>query len=127
MESKIVLITGATGDIGKAITERLCEERYKPILVSRTYNKLNAFVQQIKSKYEIDAFSFCCDVSKKDEVYSFLEKMNQSNYQIHILVNCAGISCGGNTTDITEDDWDNVIATNLNSVFLSHVGFYIGI
>lgn len=117
MDQKIALITGATGDIGKAITTRLCEVGYQPIIVSRTLEDLNALTQKIKSVFGINAIGLACDVSKSEEVDYLINRIQGLACQIEILVNCAGISCGGNTTDITPDKWNQVIATNLNSVF----------
>ena len=117
MDFKIAMITGATGDIGKAITQRLCTENYQPIIIARTLDKLNILKQEIEDKFNIIPIVFCCDVSKSEEVKSVLNKIQKLNYYVDLLVNCAGKSCGGNTIDITDEEWDDVIKTNLNSIF----------
>ena len=80
-------------------------------------DKLNILKQEIEDKFNIIPIVFCCDVSKSEEVKSVLNKIQKLNYYVDLLVNCAGKSCGGNTIDITDEEWDDVIKTNLNSIF----------
>lgn len=117
MEKRMALITGATGDIGIAITKRLCKDGFQPIIVSKTKEKLEAFSNELRREFDTDVLIFPCDVSKSLEVNKFLDDLSKIKCCIHTLVNCAGKSCGGNTVDIDDSDWDDVIATNLNSVF----------
>lgn len=111
--NKVVLITGASRGIGRDIAEKLAQKGYQVIA---NYNRSEEKAKELKSKYaNIDIYK--ADVSKREEVKKLIEfTLNKFN-NIEVLINNAGISQTKLFTDITDDDWNNMIQTNLNSAF----------
>ncbi len=118
MKSKrTVLITGGAKGIGKAMTEIFAEEGYN---VLTNFNKSEASALELyeclKAK-GLNVEKYRADVTDRSEVKKMIEYCLSMFGKIDILINNAGISQEKLFTDITDDDWDNMINTNLKSVF----------
>lgn len=114
---KIVLITGASRGIGRACAELFARNNMKVIA---SYNKSEKEAKELKEKLkneniEIDIYK--ADISKKQEIKQMVKSVLDKYGKIDVLINNAGISQIRLFTDITDEDWENMINTNLNSVF----------
>lgn len=109
---KTALITGASRGIGKAIANQLAKENYYVILVSRNASELHDVMNEIKIMGG-DGHIIVCDVSYQNQVNAMVEKLGS----IDVLVNNAGRSGGGSTSEMDDDIWHAVINTNLNSIY----------
>ena len=114
---KVIIVTGASRGIGRAIAKELAENNYKVIA---NYNKSEKQAQELKKELEekqktIDIFK--ADVSKREEVKQLIEFTIKKYGKIDVLVNNAGIDQEKQFQDITDEDWNEVIKTNLYSVF----------
>ena len=117
MEGKVVIITGASRGIGREIAKELAKKEYTVIA---NYNKSEKKAQELKEELEkenikIDIFK--ADVSKRNEAQELVEYTINKYGKIDVLINNAGISQIKEFTQITDEDWNNMINTNLNSVF----------
>ena len=109
----IALITGASRRIGREITKRLA---LKGIKVIANYNKSEEQAQILqKENNNIEIYK--ADVSKRKEVHDMVKYILNKYGRIDILINNAGISENKMFTDVTDKDWNNIINTNLYSVF----------
>lgn len=114
---KNVIVTGASRGIGKSIAELLANNGYN-ILINYNYSENNAFDLYNRLKSEgLSVRLFKADVSKRDEVKLMMEYCIKEFGSIDILINNAGISQEKLFTDITDEDFDNIININLKSVF----------
>ena len=117
MEKRTVLVTGASRGIGKAIATLFAENNYNVLI---NYNKseeeaMNLY-NSLKSKgYSVDVYK--ADVSKKEEVNMMINYCIGKFEKIDVLINNAEISKTNLFTDINYEEWDEVMATNLNGVF----------
>lgn len=114
---KTVIVTGGSRGIGAAIVELLAKEGYNVVL---NYNKSEEIAKKIEEEstnkgYNVEIFK--ADVSKREEVKKLVEFTIEKFGKIDVLINNAGISQTKLFTDITDEDWNNMINTNLNSVF----------
>ena len=109
----IAIVTGASRGIGRAIAKSLANKDY---IVIANYNKSEKEAIELKNEFNnIDIFK--ADVSKRDEIKSLVEYTLNKYGKIDVLVNNAGIGNEKLFQDITDEDWQNVINTNLYSVF----------
>lgn len=115
--NKTVLVTGGSRGIGANIVKGLAYEGYNVIL---NYNKSEKEAIQIKEELELSGKNidiFRADVTKRDEVNKMIDYCIKKYGKIDVLINNAGISQVKLFTDITDEDWENMIATNLTSCF----------
>jgi 3-oxoacyl-[acyl-carrier protein] reductase len=117
LEGKVAVVTGASRGIGLAIAQRLGEMGAKLGLCSRDPKKLEAATQQLRAVASA-VFAMPVDVTRADQISSFVQAAQKSLGPIDILVNNAGVGWFGPTQDATEESWDSVLDTNLKSVFL---------
>src|SRR4030042_6463903 len=87
---KVVVITGASSGLGKALALRLCPEKPKLVLLSRSADKLQDVVEILKSRgCEISCFS--CNISDLEQIKHTVEYIIEAYGRIDVLVNNAGI------------------------------------
>ena len=111
--NKTVIVTGGSRGIGASIVTLLAREGYNVVL---NYNKSEEIAKKMKEELTNSGYSveiFKADVSKREEAKKLVEFTLNKFQNIDILVNNAGIS----QTKLTDEDWNNMINTNLNSVF----------
>ena len=111
------VITGASKGLGWAIAEKMAENRFSLILCSRNKEEISAAVALLKNKYEIDAYSFSADLSKKDDVLAFGDFCNKTFNHIDVLVNNAGVFLGGFLMDEDDGRLEKMIETNVYSAY----------
>lgn len=115
--NKVVVVTGGSRGIGAEIVKTLANEDYKVIL---NYNNSKEQAEKIQQELleqgkEIEIIK--ADVSKKEEAEKLIQFAINKFNKIDVLINNAGISQEGLFTDVTEEEWEKIINTNLNSVF----------
>ncbi|KNF07363.1 3-oxoacyl-[acyl-carrier-protein] reductase FabG [Gottschalkia purinilytica] len=114
---KTVLVTGASKGIGQATADLLAHEGYNVII---NFNKSEKEALSLYNKLKNKGLSvriYKANVSKKNEVKDMIDFCIKEFGTIDILINNAGISQEKLFVDITDEDWDNMINTNLKSVF----------
>ena len=115
--NKVVVVTGGSRGIGAQIVKTLANENYKVIL---NYNNSKEQAEKIQQELleqgnEIEIIK--ADVSKREETEKLIQFAINKFNKIVVLINNAGISQEGLFTDVTEEEWQKIINTNLNSVF----------
>lgn len=111
---KKALVTGASRGIGEAVARVLAREGYDLFLVCRNLEKdICRIRDELVREFGICCQTALCDVSDFRQV----ETMIKSAGEIHVLVNNAAVSHVGLLTDMTPDQWHQVMDTNLNSLF----------
>ena len=118
LKGRIALVTGASRGIGRAAALALARAGADVAVNFQTReaeaNAVCAEIQRVGRR----ALAIQADVSKAGEVSRLVEQVERGLGGIDILVNNAGISRPQPLTDITEADWDDVLAVNLKSMFL---------
>lgn len=118
MLKKSVLITGASRGIGKACALRFAAGGYHVFLNCRkSHSELEDVKKVIDSIPDASCEIVIGDVGNANDVRHIFEKISHSTSGIDVLVNNAGIAHMGLLTDMTDDEWLNLIQTNLSSVF----------
>lgn len=115
--NKIVIVTGASRGIGKEIAKELAIKGYT---VVANYNKSENQIKELQkelSEKNVNIDIFKADISKRSEAKELVKYVLKKYNKIDILINNAGISQIKEFTQITDEDWNNMINVNLNSVF----------
>ena len=117
MESKVILVTGASRGIGRAIAKELVLEGNTVIA---NYNKSKNHAESLEKEVNelgknIDLYQ--ADVSQRQEVCNMINYIIKKYGKIDVLVNNAGIDLVRLFTEVTDEDWNYVINNNLYSVF----------
>ncbi len=117
LNGKTALVTGASRGLGRAIAFKLAEEGAHVALNYRTGEaEIRRVADEITSRGGT-VLLFRADVSKKEEARSMVAKVIDRWGHLDILVNNAGITRDKSLKKLTDDDWNEVIDTNLNSVY----------
>ena len=110
---KIAIVTGGGSGIGFAISEKFTQNGIETIIVGRDEKKL----KQAEEKLGELCHAMTCDVSDLSSIPGFISKVINQFGQIDVLVNNAGINMKKEFQDVTDEDFQKVITTNLTAVF----------
>ena len=117
LDGKTALVTGASRGLGRAIALKLAEEGAH---VALNYRSGEAEAQRVADEIASrggTALLLRADVSKKEEARAMVAKVIDKWGHLDILINNAGITRDKSLKKLTDDDWNEVIDTNLNSVY----------
>lgn len=118
MSPKVVVITGASRGIGAAIAKIFAHEGCHLILTSRNKDQqLEQLQREILSFSKFDCTIIPCDVGNRQQVELLFQTIRHRYSHIDVLINNAGISHIGLLSDMTYEQWDHIIATNMSSLF----------
>lgn len=113
MSQKVAIVTGASRGIGRAIAKSLAKKDY---IVIANYNKSEKEAIELNNEFtNIEIFK--ADVSKREEAKNMIDYTLNKFGKIDVLVNNAGIDQQKLFQDVTDEDWQKVINTNLYSAF----------
>lgn len=113
LENKVVLLTGASSGIGKAVALRFAEEGAKVVAVARRKEKLEELREEAKD-FSGEIYPLAGDVSLQEDIENMVETTIEKYGKIDVLVNNAGILDNYLSADNMEDEiWDKVIDVNL--------------
>jgi 3-oxoacyl-[acyl-carrier protein] reductase len=118
LQSQVVVITGASRGIGKAIAYKLASEGADLALIGTNLTTGDVLLEEISQAYpSIRVRFYALDVSKTESVKKTIEKILEDFGQIDILVNNAGITADQLLMKMSEDEWDRVLSVNLKSCY----------
>ena len=114
LEKKNALVTGGTGELGKALTKKLLEEGADVVVTFRNDKELSEFRASFPEVTAIKA-----DVTNEEDVRKLFEATLAKKKTLHILCNLVGgYMPKTNLADLTVSDWDFMFALNLKTCFL---------
>lgn len=123
LKDKIAVVTGGSRGIGEAIVSRFLEEGASVYTLSRSEGeKFNEFSESAKKKGGFFKW-IKTDISSKDDIEKAVKSITEESGSIDILVNNAGITRDGLIFRMKDEEWNDVINTNLTSAFLMCRGF----
>jgi len=113
MAKKTAIVTGAARGIGLATSKLLIKEGFQVAMVDRDHMELLTAAAPLE-----EAAAFICDVSDPDAVTAMINDVITWSGQIDALINNAGVADFGPIEETSFERWRNVMATNLDGVFL---------
>jgi 3-oxoacyl-[acyl-carrier protein] reductase len=115
--STTALVTGATHGIGRATAFALGRAGYRVGVCARTAAKVDSLVAELRAA-GIEAAGRAADVAHAAQVTSVVEHVSKELGEIGVLVNNAGVLIARPIEELTLEDWDATMATNLRGLFL---------
>ena len=119
-DKKVILITGASRGIGRALAYGLARDESNIVIAN--YNKSEDKANELKKELTLlgkNIEIYKADVSKRNEVEEMVSFVLNKYGKIDVLINNAGISFVKMFIDVSDEDWNYVINTNLYSVFVT--------
>jgi len=114
---RTVLIVGGASGIGLATAELMASNGWRVVLADRVQDRMANEVSRLSAK-GLTVDSVDMDVTSVDSVESAFKQV-LGKYELHSLVNAAGIAHFGTILDIDEADWDRVLGVNLKGAYLT--------
>lgn len=118
LKDRVAIITGGAKGMGRGMALKFAEEGCSVAVADISINEANDTVAEV-SKRRKEGLAIQCDVTDGNQVRQTVEKVIDKFGKIDILINNAGaIAPHKDIEDITEEEWDKVMALNLKSSFL---------
>lgn len=118
LEGKVAIVTGASRGIGRAIAVEFAKRGAKVTLCATSLEALQQVQKEIEAIRPGSTILMQVNVTNGDEVNAVVKKTLDSQGRVDILVNNAGTTRDNLLALMTEKEWDEVLSTNLKSVFL---------
>lgn len=116
LEGKVAIVTGSGAGIGEAIATRMAQEGARIVVNDVNVERMNVVVGQLTAA-GFDALACKADVTKRAEVRDLVATTIAKFGQVDILVNNAGVSRHRPFMQMSDEDWDFVLAIDLKGVF----------
>ena len=125
MESKVVLVTGSSRGIGKAIVMDFARKGYNVVInYIKEDNQAKELKEKLEKEYHIKVLTIRADVSNENEVQKMIDTIINKFGRIDVLINNAGIAIDKEFEDRTVEDWKRTLSVNLIAPFI--VSKYVG-
>ncbi len=116
-EDTVVMVTGATSGIGKAIAEVFAMNGYKVIITGRREDRLEQLKEEFNQRFSAKIQHLCFDIRLEAEVHKALEALPYDWKNIDILVNNAGLAKGRDPIHMGNlNNWETMIDTNIKGL-----------
>jgi NAD(P)-dependent dehydrogenase (short-subunit alcohol dehydrogenase family) len=118
LEGQVVIVTGASRGIGRAIALAFAERGCPVTLAARSRTELEEVAEEIE---KMGGSSLICptDVTERDQIQAMVDETVETFGRVDILVNNAGILILKKVIDTSVEDWDRTLDVNLKAVFLA--------
>ena len=118
--TKIALITGASRGIGRETARLFASQGYALFLVChKKRRQLDELLAALSDEYSIPCRGYCEDLGCEASVNRIFAEIREQYGRLDVLINNAGISHIGLLQDMTLEQWDTMLRTDLTSVFLT--------
>ena len=118
LKNKVAIITGAADGIGLAISQAFAKEGASVMMSDINADKCEEEAAALVADGYV-AKSVLCDVSNTREVKNLVETTLSAFEKIDVLINNAAVAIGGHIATMPEEDWDELMNTNLKSIYRS--------
>lgn len=116
LKNNIAVISGASSGLGRQMSEAFAKQGANLVLIARRIEKLEQVKKELE-KYNVKVMTIKCDVTSTDDVNNACRIVENTFGKVDILINCAGASKDAGVLDMTDDEWDFTVSTDLTSVF----------
>ncbi len=124
LKGKVAMVTGGNGGIGEGIARGLASVGCGIGVAARNASKTEQAVRRMQKDFKVPVKGFQIDVREEKSIISTVKKILDEFGRIDILVNNAGTNIRKFPQDVTVEDWDEVLNTNLRSALLCSKAVY---
>ena len=117
-KDKAAIVTGSTKGIGRAIAEGLLDAGARVAISARNPQEVAAAAKDLERAHAGRILARPCDVRREDQVAALFAETERAFGGVDILVNNAGVGLFRNLEEMSLEEWNSVIETNLTGVFL---------
>ena len=116
LKGRVAVITGASSGLGRQMATAFAKQGADVVIMARRIERLNELKEQLE-KEDIKCLAVQCDVTSTEDIKKATEIVEKAFNKADILVNCAGSSKDAGVLEMTDEEWDFTIDTDLTSVF----------
>src|ERR1700687_862230 len=117
LSGRVAIITGGSVGLGRQMAEGLAEMGANLVLCARKKERCEEAAETLRRR-GVQTLALGCDVKDKAAVQQVVEETLAAFGRIDILINNAGVSWGASVEEMTLEQWDKVLSTNLTGTFL---------
>lgn len=116
LKNNVAVITGASSGLGRQMARAFAKQGANLVILARRIEKLEELKEELL-KENIEVLPIKCDVTSTEDINNAANIVENTFGKVDILVNCAGASKDKGVLEMTDDEWDFTISTDLTSVF----------
>ena len=113
LEGRVVVISGASSGLGRQMAKAFSKQGAKLVILARRMERL----EELKNELGGDILPIKCDVTSTEDINNAAKLAEENFGKVDILVNCAGSSKDKGALDMTDEEWEFTIDTDMTSVF----------
>ena len=116
LKGRVAAITGASSGLGKQMAMAFAKQGADLVIMARRIERLEEYKIELE-KEGVKVLPIKCDVTSTEEINNAANQIEKEFGKVDILVNCAGSSKDKGVLNMTDEEWDFTISTDLTSVF----------
>lgn len=115
--NKLIVVTGGTKGIGRAVVEKFASEGFDVVTCSRSISDLDQLQKEVEKSFSVKVYVHRADMSKRDGVKAFCDYVTSLKRDVDVLINNAGYFIPGQLCDEEEGTLQSMIEANLYSAY----------
>lgn len=116
LTGRVVVVSGASSGLGSQMARGFAKQGADVVITARRLERLEALAEELR-KEGVKALPLRCDVTDSDMVNEVAAKVKEEFGKVDVLVNVAGSAKNAGVLDMTDEEWDFTMKTDLDSVF----------
>ena len=116
LKGRVAVISGASSGLGKQMARAFAKQRANLVILARRMERLEELKEELE-KDNIKVLPIKCDVTSTEDINNAAALAEKEFGKVDILINCAGSSKDKGALEMSDEEWDFTIATDMTSVF----------
>ena len=116
LKGRVVVVSGASSGLGAQMARGFADQGADLVILARRVEKLEALASELRKK-GVKVLPLKCDVTDSNMVDDVAKTVEKEFGKVDVLVNCAGSAKNAGVLQMTNDEWDFTISTDMTSVF----------
>ena len=117
LTGRVAVVTGASSGLGRQMSRAFAKQGANLAILARRAERLEELQAELEGEYGVKVLPVRCDVTSTESIEEAAARVEAEYGRVDILLNCAGSSKDAGVLDMTDEEWDFTIATDLTSVF----------